>query len=866
MTEFRATTSTTQAVTIQTLTEVNFGTELFDTDSVFASNRCTVPAGWNGTYGELYAGLDLQTPENGYLGIQVSTNGGGAWTTIARQDYEGTSICAVQTGARLMNTSDIYRVVMFAGTGSSVDFSTRSFFSGRIHNIGGIDSQSYFRAYASSGQAIPESIRTPVAIDTTVFDTGVNLTGGAYKVPVPLNGGHGIFTGGISSTAGVADDIAIYVTKSTDGGSTYPEVLFTKLANGGEAVTASTGPVALATGEKYRLEAFSGSAGGYPQEGSERTFFSGEVYKVIPTQSISAITQANPAVVTIGSTADMIEGETITITGVSGMVEITDGDYTCSIVDGTDFQLTGIDSTGYTAYTTGGVVSGIGYDAPAAPSAVTDFMSIVEQPGYVGDMVADMTAMDSSGNVYVAANSTLTGLDDISLTKYAADGTITWRYSYPNVSGAAGSGAGSFAGFEGLRVSDIKTDPSGNVFVCVSDPGAATPGGSGVFGAYTMTLIKFDSAGDILWQRTFSDPAGEFYFFGSLAVDVNGAAFVMFAGRLDVSMQQSATNTYIAKYNAAGSLIWEQAWRNTDDASGEYVMKGDMITDGAGNVYAQWLLIQRDNVVTVKLNGASGAPIWENYYHSAANPELLGAAEVAGLGISADGSTLIHGYSFSVLDDRQSMLVKLNASTGAEIENRTVGTAVTPFHSRIYDVKIDPATDLVYVFGSINASGGLQATTPYLMVMDLSFSIQYYHEYTLSPLGTGSIRIDYDHQTYSHRGPRISIGTDAVAIAYLHDDNNGVNGLLMHFNKDGSSLSAGALITSPTAGTAYSLATVGAPALAAGGALTDAAGVPSPANTGEIQSITSGVTQSAAAIFGAKAALGATALPVITLL
>jgi hypothetical protein len=70
-----------------------------------------------------------------------------------------------------------------------------------------------------------------------------------------------------------------------------------------------------------------------------------------PTEAISAITQANPAVVTAASTANMTSGESVTITGVTGMVEITDGPYIVNVLNATTFELTGIDSTGFTAYT-----------------------------------------------------------------------------------------------------------------------------------------------------------------------------------------------------------------------------------------------------------------------------------------------------------------------------------------------------------------------------------------------------------------------------------------------------------------------------------------------------------------------------------
>jgi hypothetical protein len=70
-----------------------------------------------------------------------------------------------------------------------------------------------------------------------------------------------------------------------------------------------------------------------------------------PTEAISGITKANPAVVTAASTANMTSGETVTITGVTGMVEITDGAYIVNVLNATTFELTGIDSTGFTTYT-----------------------------------------------------------------------------------------------------------------------------------------------------------------------------------------------------------------------------------------------------------------------------------------------------------------------------------------------------------------------------------------------------------------------------------------------------------------------------------------------------------------------------------
>lgn len=70
--------------------------------------------------------------------------------------------------------------------------------------------------------------------------------------------------------------------------------------------------------------------------------------------NVSNITQANPAQVTANNHG-LNTGDTIYIYGVQGMTSIGDG-YTITVVDGNNFTLDGIDSTAFSAYTTGGQV------------------------------------------------------------------------------------------------------------------------------------------------------------------------------------------------------------------------------------------------------------------------------------------------------------------------------------------------------------------------------------------------------------------------------------------------------------------------------------------------------------------------------
>lgn len=71
--------------------------------------------------------------------------------------------------------------------------------------------------------------------------------------------------------------------------------------------------------------------------------------------SITNITQANPAVVTSASHG-RTTGQVVTIKNVGGMTEVNNRSFTITVLTANTFSLDGVDSTGYTLYTSGGNV------------------------------------------------------------------------------------------------------------------------------------------------------------------------------------------------------------------------------------------------------------------------------------------------------------------------------------------------------------------------------------------------------------------------------------------------------------------------------------------------------------------------------
>ena len=70
--------------------------------------------------------------------------------------------------------------------------------------------------------------------------------------------------------------------------------------------------------------------------------------------TITDITQANPAVVTISSASAYVDDDSIFISTVVGMTEVNNKFHTINQLTTTTFELVGVDSTGFTAYSSGG--------------------------------------------------------------------------------------------------------------------------------------------------------------------------------------------------------------------------------------------------------------------------------------------------------------------------------------------------------------------------------------------------------------------------------------------------------------------------------------------------------------------------------
>lgn len=77
---------------------------------------------------------------------------------------------------------------------------------------------------------------------------------------------------------------------------------------------------------------------------------------IASTMAVTGASQANPCAITVASTTALTTGDWIQITSVVGMTQLNDKVYKITVLDGTTFHLDGIDSTGYTAWSSAGTI------------------------------------------------------------------------------------------------------------------------------------------------------------------------------------------------------------------------------------------------------------------------------------------------------------------------------------------------------------------------------------------------------------------------------------------------------------------------------------------------------------------------------
>lgn len=193
---------------------------------------------------------------------------------------------------------------------------------------------------------------------------------------------------------------------------------------------------------------------------------------------------------------------------------------------------------------------------------------------------------DALGNVFVtgffiggtavfgSTTLTATGNRNVFVAKYDATGNVLWAKQTTGNANADGRA--------------ITTDVLGNVFVTGYFNGTAAFGTNTLNGNGTnmdIFVAKYDASGNVLWFKQAGGTSNDYGY--GISSDASGNAFVTGSfvgtvtfGSTTLTAANNNVNIFVAKYDAAGNVLWVKQAGGTNLSSGQSVS-----SDIFGNVF-----------------------------------------------------------------------------------------------------------------------------------------------------------------------------------------------------------------------------------------------------------------------------------------
>jgi hypothetical protein len=223
----------------------------------------------------------------------------------------------------------------------------------------------------------------------------------------------------------------------------------------------------------------------------------------------------------------------------------------------------------------------------------------------------------------------------------------------------------TWGGSDGETGYDMVMDESDNIYIV----GITESFGEG---QNDIVLLKYNSTGDLLWNRTWGTNYDEY----SRGIAIDSLSNVYFATR-------GQNGLVLVKFSSIGEQIWNKTW----DIQGLLEVK-DITIDSFNDIYIASKTNQDFRLLKYT---SSGAQIWNRTWGP--NDYNIPFA----VGVDSSNNVYITGHVFNNIDlDYNMALVKYN-STGDLLWNRTWGT---DDQEEVYQITVD-SSDNVYLIGTI---------------------------------------------------------------------------------------------------------------------------------------------------------------------
>ena len=304
--------------------------------------------------------------------------------------------------------------------------------------------------------------------------------------------------------------------------------------------------------------------------------------------------------------------------------------------------------------------------------------------------------------------------NDVFVVKYNAAGTVLWATS-------AGSNNHSYG-------CGISTDANGNAYVtgyfasATINFGSVTLTNTGAAWSYDMFVVKYNSAGTVLWAKNVGGTDREIG--RGISTDANGNSYITGEFSSDMITFGSTTLTnigvvgysdiFIVKYNSSGTVLWAINAGGTENDIGF----GINIDATTGDVYATGTFYSTTTFGSITLTNASGYDVFVVKYNSAGAVQWAtsaGGGNDFGLAITTDaaGNVYATGVFASATINFGSVTLTNNAIAGTGdiyvVKYNSAGTVLWATsagginNDYGYGISTDATTGDVYVTGAFRS-------------------------------------------------------------------------------------------------------------------------------------------------------------------
>lgn len=236
--------------------------------------------------------------------------------------------------------------------------------------------------------------------------------------------------------------------------------------------------------------------------------------------------------------------------------------------------------------------------------------------------------VDSEGSVYVTGNSTGynggAGYNTTTL-KYDADGTLVWERRYDRAPDWY---------FE--YVTGMVLDNEENIIVACFSETAARYEAPYIYYLSDIVILKYTSDGDLLWRSQYDGPASGDDRTTDVAVDMSGNIYV--SGRSEGA--GTGYDCITLKYDPAGNLLWDRRYDGPDNLN-DYT--NAVRVGGDGTVYVTGFSESNESdrdFITIAYD-AAGNVLWQSGYNGAGNQR----DETMAVAVDSNGQVYVLGHS-----------------------------------------------------------------------------------------------------------------------------------------------------------------------------------------------------------------------------